>query len=140
MDDEDLEKVSTFINKHHVLSLATSDGKELSVCSLFYAYSKKYLSFVVASSDDTTHITHILQNSNIAGNILLETKTIGKIQGLQFRGEFTVLKNTELKKKYFKQFPHAIVMKPKLWQIKINYFKMTDNTLGFGKKIIWQET
>jgi len=28
-------------------------------------------------------------------------------------------------------------MNPKLWQIKVNYFKMTDNKLGFGKKLIW---
>ena len=45
----------------------------------------------------------------------------------------------ELKKLYFKAFPYAIAMNPALWQIKIDYFKMTDNKLGFGKKIIWQD-
>ncbi len=119
------------------MSLATSSDNELSVCSLFYTFSKEKTSFIVASSDDTLHINHIKQNKNIAGNILLETKIIGKIQGVQFRGEFLLLEDSELKKLYFKEFPHAIVMKPKLWQIKVNYFKMTDNTLGFGKKIIW---
>jgi uncharacterized protein YhbP (UPF0306 family) len=29
-------------------------------------------------------------------------------------------------------------MNPKLWQIKVEHFKLTDNTLGFGKKIIWK--
>ena len=134
----DLDKISSFLDEHHVLSLGTSDGSELSVCSLFYTFSKEKISFIVASSDDTLHINHINQNKNIAGNILLETKSIGKIQGVQFRGEFSILEDSELKKLYFKQFPHAIVMKPKLWQIKVDYFKMTDNRLGFGKKIIWQ--
>lgn len=133
----DLDKINNFINKHHVLSLATQDSKELSVCSLFYAFCKEENSFIVASSDDTTHIKHIKNNHKIAGNILLETKTIGKIQGLQFRGEFLELHDSKLKNLYFKVFPHAILMKPKLWKIKIDYFKMTDNTLGFGKKIIW---
>ena len=133
----DLKKIASFLQKHHVLSLATSSDNELSVCSLFYTFSKEKTSFIVASSDDTLHINHIKQNKNIAGNILLETKIIGKIQGVQFRGEFLLLEDSELKKLYFKEFPHAIVMKPKLWQIKVNYFKMTDNTLGFGKKIIW---
>ena len=133
----DLNKITSFLQKHHVLSLATSNDNELSVCSLFYTFSKERNSFIVASSDETLHINHIKQNKNIAVNIVLETKLIGKIQGVQFRGEFLLLEDSELKKLYFKAFPHAIVMKPKLWQIKVNYFKMTDNTLGFGKKLIW---
>jgi len=134
----DLEKISTFLAKHHVMSLATSVTDELSVCSLFYVWDEKKLSFVIASSDDTTHIKHIKQNQNIAGNIVLETKIVGKIQGVQFRGKFLDLQDDELKKLYFKAFPHARVMRPQLWQIKVDYFKMTDNCLGFGRKIIWQ--
>lgn len=134
----DLEKISSFIEEHHVMSLATAVDDELSVCSLFYAYDASILSFIVASSDETTHIQHIKKKSNIAGNILLETKSVGKIQGLQFRGEFLELKDRTLKAKYFKIFPYALALNPKLWQIKVNYFKMTDNRLGFGKKIIWQ--
>jgi len=136
--NKDLQKISSFLCKHHVMSLATSAFDELSVCSLFYAYDEKKLSFVVASSDDTTHMKHIKQNQNIAGNILLETKTVGIIQGVQFRGEFMELRDDELSKLYFKTFPHAMLMKPRLWQIKVSYFKMTDNRLGFGKKIIWE--
>ena len=86
---------------------------------------------------DTVHIKNVRKNNKIAGNILLETKTIGKIQGVQFRGEFTVLEDTDLKNLYFKSFPYALALNPRLWKIKVNYFKMTDNRLGFGKKIIW---
>ena len=138
--NKDLKRINSFLIKHHVMSLATSNANEISVCSLFYAFSLEKLSFIVASSEDTTHINHIKKNSKIAGNILLETKTIGKIQGVQFRGIFLDLNDTKLQKLYFKEFPHAKLMKPKLWQIQVNYFKMTDNLLGFGKKIIWQET
>jgi len=134
----DLKKIESFIEKHHALSLATSDGNELSVCSLFYAYSERC--FVVASSEDTTHIKHVMKNQKVAGNILLETKEVGKIQGLQFRGSFTTLEDKSLKKLYFKRFPYALVMNKKLWKIEVDYFKLTDNRLGFGKKIIWQET
>jgi len=134
-----LKKIEAFLREHHVMSLATTDFEELSVCSLFYAYSSGEKSFVVASSNETTHIKHIQNNVNVAGNILLETKAVGKIQGVQFRGECSVLHDVELKKLYFKHFPYAVALLPKLWQIKVSYFKMTDNTLGFGKKIIWQE-
>ena len=67
----------------------------------------------------------------------METKVVGKIEGVQFRGEFLPLEDDELKKLYFKNFPYALAMNPKLWQIKIDYFKLTDNTLGFGKKIVF---
>ena len=137
VNNKDLKKIAKFLDKHHVMSLATSNKDEISVCSLFYAYSLEKLTFIIASSDDTTHIKNIRKNKNIAGNIVLETKIVGKIQGVQFRGVFEILEDRELKKIYFKKFPHAKVMKPKLWQIKVNYFKMTDNRLGFGKKIIW---
>lgn len=135
----DLDKIETFLNKHHVLSLATSIADELSSCTLFYAFDKSKTSFVVASSDDTTHIKHILQNPSVAGTVVLETKTLGKIQGVQFRGKVSVLDEKNLESLYFRKFPLALPMSPKLWVIKVDYFKMTDNTLGFGKKIIWKE-
>lgn len=134
--DKKLKKIDSFLNEHHVMSLATMSDGELSACSLFYAFDLSTISFIVASADDTTHIKHINKNQNIAGNILLETKTVGKIQGVQFRGEFLPLEDDLLKKLYFKAFPYALAIKPKLWQIKVDYFKMTDNTLGFGKKLI----
>lgn len=133
-----LKKIEKFLSKHHVLSLATSDGDELSVCNLFYAYHKESVSFIVASSDDTTHISNILKYNQVAGSVVLETKIVGKIQGLQFRGEFVSLEDESFKKLYFKTFPYALAMNPKLWQIKIDYFKFTDNRLGFGKKLTWK--
>jgi uncharacterized protein len=136
---EKLDKIVSFIDKHHVMSLATATGDEVSACSLFYAYEKEKKCFVVASSDETLHIQQINQNPKVAGNIVLETKTVGKIQGLQFKGLFSALEDEDLKKIYFKAFPHAKMMKPKLWQIDVDYFKLTDNRLGFGKKIIWQK-
>lgn len=132
-----LQKIDTFLQKHHVLTLATTDKEELSACNLFYAFDAQKISFVVASSDETTHIKHILHNPKVAGTVVLETKIVGKIEGVQFRGELLPLDDDELKKLYFKSFPYALAMSPKLWQIKIDYFKLTDNTLGFGKKIIW---
>jgi len=137
--DENLKKIALFIEQHHVLSLATSYMDEISVCSLFYAYDAQSHSFVVASADVTTHIQHIAKNPRIAGNILLETKSVGKIQGLQFRGVFVVLEDSRLKKLYYKTFPYALALAPKLWQIQVDTFKLTDNRLGFGKKIIWQK-
>jgi len=137
---ESIKKIEIFLDRHHVMSLATSNDEELSVCNLFYVYNRESASFIVASSDNTTHIKNIKKNKLVAGSVVLETKTVGKIQGLQFRGEFLKLEDKSLKQLYFKAFPYALAMNPKLWQIKIKYFKLTDNTLGFGKKLIWEKS
>ncbi|MBD3824151.1 MAG: pyridoxamine 5'-phosphate oxidase family protein [Epsilonproteobacteria bacterium] len=137
---QDLQKISAFLAKHHVMSLATMSGDELSVCSLFYAYDKQTNTFIVASSDTTTHIAHIMQNPQVAGNIYLETKIVGKIQGVQFKGHFSHAKDDEAKRIYLTRFPYAAAMTPKLWRIEVESFKMTDNTLGFGKKLLWNKT
>ena len=133
---KNLDKIVSFLNEHHILSLATTNFRELNVCSLFYSYSREKNSFVIASSDTTAHIQDIFQNNKVSGNILLDTKVVGKIQGVQFKGICKVLEDDELKTLYFKTFPYALAMLPTLWQIEVKHFKMTDNRLGFGKKII----
>ncbi|QSZ42442.1 hypothetical protein GJV85_10085 [Sulfurimonas aquatica] len=134
---DSLFRIHSFIQEHHVMSLATFYEDEISSCSLFYVYDESSQSFVVASSMETTHILHINNNPKIAGNILLETKEIGNIQGVQFKGIFLELRDEKFKKEYFKRFPYAKALSPKLWKIEVNSFKMTDNRLGFAKKIIW---
>jgi len=135
--DTNLEKITNFIEEHHVFTLATAVENDVSACSLFYAYDKASNTFIVASSEDTQHMKNIKQNPKIAGNILLETKEVGKIQGLQFRGEFKEVQSAKLKALYFKSFPYALALAPKLWQIEVDFFKLTDNRLGFGRKLIW---
>ncbi len=134
---EDLNKIETFIAQHHVLNLATSNTQELRVCSLFYCYDKEAMGFVFASSEDTTHIKHIKQDSNVAGTIVLETNEVGKIQGLQFFGKVKHHATTKQQLCYFKTFPYAVALQPQLWFLQVEGFKLTDNRLGFGKKIIY---
>ena len=132
----DLERVVAFIQSHHVMSLATCYDEELSVCSLFYIYHEATNSFVVVSDEQTRHIHHIKNNQKIAGNILLETDEVNKIKGLQFHGLFLELEDSALEELYLQRFPYAKEHPAKFWQIHVKYFKLTDNSLGFGKKII----
>lgn len=130
-----IKPIETFLGKHHLLSLATS-GKRLWCASMFFAYDAEETAFIVASDQDTEHMGNVLQNVYVAGTVALETKAVGKIQGIQFYGEMTLCnKGSDI---YFKVFPFARVMNPTLWKIRLNEIKMTDNTLGFGKKLIWR--
>lgn len=129
-------KITAFILQHHLLTLATS-GERVWCCSMFYAYDPETISFIVASDETTEHMKNVAQNSYVSGTVALETKTVGKIQGIQYAGVMQSCPES-LKHLYFEAFPYARVMNPTLWRIRLDEMKMTDNTLGFGKKIMWK--
>jgi uncharacterized protein YhbP (UPF0306 family) len=71
----------------------------------------------------------------------LETKIIGKLQGIQFEGKIIVPDNelfTKIKTAYIKRFPFALLTNTKLWLLQLHTIKLIDNRLGFGKKIYWK--
>lgn len=127
-------KIEAFLRKHHLLTLATSRDNIPYCASCFYAFLEEPASFIIATDATTRHGREALENAQVAGTVALKTKIVGKIQGVQFTGVFKVANEVE-KKAYLKRFPYAIAMHPVLWSIKISYLKLTDNTLGFGKKL-----
>ncbi|MEA1916581.1 MAG: pyridoxamine 5'-phosphate oxidase family protein [Campylobacterota bacterium] len=133
------KKIVTFIGKHHLLSLATCSESKVDICSLFYAYNKKENYFVVASDEKTTHIKNIRKNSNISLSIALETKLVGKIQGLQIDAVINSSTCNNVKMLYLKTFPYSVAFDLTLWKIEPLHVKFTDNTLGFGKKLYWKK-
>jgi hypothetical protein len=65
---------------------------------------------------------------------------VGRIRGAQFTGTITEPEGDELaraRKIYLRRFPYAALADLHLWVIILDYIKLTDNRLGFGKKIIW---
>ncbi len=136
------KKIIDFIKEHHVLTLATSvDGKPY-VSNCFYIYLPEENMLVCTSDKTTKHIKDVEQNSSVGVSIVLETKTVGKIQGLQINGTMIEAKDNLLKKckkRYLLKYPYAVLKLTTMWTIKISFAKLTDNRLGFGKKIIWKE-
>ncbi len=130
------EKIGRFIEKHHLLSLATF-RESLWCCSAFYAFDKESGAFIIASDERTLHIQNAKMDKRVAGTIAQETKVVGKIQGVQFTGEIFFVEDEAQRALYLKRFPYALAMNPTLWKIELDGIKMTDNTLGFGKKLIW---
>jgi uncharacterized protein YhbP (UPF0306 family) len=134
-------KVITFLKKHHVLTLATVSGDQPWTANCFYAFMEDQMSFVFTSGYETRHIQEVLASPKVAGNVVLETGIIGKIQGIQFSGMLELAEAEAFEKAssaYLKRFPFAALMDTTLWILPIDYLKMTDNRLGFGKKLVWE--
>lgn len=132
-------KIFKFLDEHHVLNLATCRDNKPYCANCFYAFDKENFRFIIASDTKTNHIREALQNPQISGTIYLETKEIGKIQGLQFTGNLKSPTKEE-KTLYFKTYPYALAMRPKLWSLHVEYLKFTDNRLGFGGKLEYNLT
>lgn len=134
------EKIIKFINKHHVLTLATSVDNRPWCANCFYVYLENEQSLVFTSDDETQHAQEALINPHVSGSIVLETDIVGKIRGIQFAGEMYKPEeelHKKAKQKYLKRFPYASIMKTNLWVVRLDRIKLTDNRLGFGKKLNW---
>ena len=132
------ERIKKFIKRHFVLTLATTDGEGMPyVANCFYAYDKERNLFIVTSDTETRHGSHMVANPIVALSVVLETRIVGRIEGLQAcavaeRGD------DKARSCYIKRFPYAAVAPLSLWMLRPTMMKLTDNTLGFGKKLIWQ--
>lgn len=136
-------KIVSFIERHHVMTLSTVAGGSPYCSNIFYSWLNDSKCFVFASSQLTRHGKDAITNSSVAGSIVLESKVIGKLQGLQLQGEMYLCSTIKsdlaksAKRSYLKRFPYAVAMSDlELWILKPTFLKYTDNTLGFGKKLI----
>lgn len=137
------KRIVAFIREHHVLTLATCFEEEVYCSNMFYVYLEEENCFIFTSDRDTKHTSDISHNLFVAGSVVLETETIGKIQGLQFQGmafEATGDLKKKAKKAYLKRFPYAVLSTTPLWAIEMTFAKFTNNMLGFGKKLIWKKS
>ncbi len=126
-----------------MLTLATSLNDQPWCANCFYAYLEEEAAFVFTSDYDTRHIRETLKNNRVAGSIVLETSIVNKIQGVQFTGVLQLPVNEMIARSrhaYLKRFPFAALMDTTLWILYADHIKLTDNRLGFGKKLIWERT
>jgi uncharacterized protein len=135
-------RIIRFFKKHHVLTVATAVNNEPWCANCFYVYLEDINALVFTTDTETRHGKEFLINPEVAGSIVLETFVIGKIRGIQFRGTVSEPQDDVLEKAksaYLKRFPVAMLMETRLWIVELSYIKMTDNRLGFGKKLIWSK-
>jgi uncharacterized protein YhbP (UPF0306 family) len=133
-------RIIKFFRKHHVLTIATTVDNGPWCANCFYVYLEEENALVFTTDIDTRHGKEFIKNPNVAGSVVLETMVIGKIRGVQFQGIVSEPEGELLSKAkwaYLKKFPPAALMDTHLWIVRLTLIKMTDNRLGFGKKLLW---
>lgn len=141
METDNLDRIAAFIRRHHVLTLATARDGQPWCSNMFYAWVPEARCLVFTSDGDTRHICEAVADSRVAASIVLETRIVGRVQGLQIEGTLTPAAGSPMasraRKSYLKRFPYAAAAELKLWMLTPSMMKLTDNTLGFGKKLVW---
>lgn len=136
------KSIVRFFRKHHVLTIATCVENEPWCANCFYVYLEEENALVFTTDAATRHGREFLLNSLVAGSVVLETMVVGRIRGIQFQGLVSEPAGALLslaENAYLKRFPVAALMETKLWVVRLTLIKMTDNRLGFGKKLLWEE-
>jgi uncharacterized protein len=138
-------RILRFITRHHVLTLAVSKDNLPYCAHCFYCYMPEQNRFVFTSDPETRHIRD-LENAGsgrVAAGIALETRIVGKIRGLQLTGRMFVPEGNDLpvaRRAYLAKFPIARLAKLHLWVLEPDLLKLTDNRLGFGTKLVWENS
>ena len=130
-----------FLCEQNCASICCIDEEGRPYCfSCFYVFNSKQALIYFKSSVNSHHAGLMKKNPFIAGTVLPDKLNTLAIKGIQFEG---IVLDTELPEvnrglnDYFKKYPMALAMPGQIWALQIDRIKMTDNTLGFGKKIIW---
>lgn len=140
IQSEDQQRIMRFLNKQHVLTLCASNGSEMWSANCFYVFCAERMALWLMTEPHTRHGELMQQNAVVVGTIAQQTRVIALIKGVQYCGVISQLNGDDemmARAHYCKRFAVAILMKTPVWEISLQEIKMTDNTLGFGKKLHW---
>ncbi len=133
--------ISSYLAHNRVLTLASSDDGQPYCAHCFYAYDATNQQLIFMSDSDTRHIHEVKANVLVAGTISTNVITVARLKGIQFTGTFVTpdkAMEEEFSQLYYARFPFARTHQSEIWAIRLDYIKMTDNTLGFGTKLSWK--
>ncbi len=135
------ENITQFLQTQTCATICCMDEDNAPYCfSCFYAFNDYHGLLYFKSSADSNHSLMLKKNPFIAGTVLPDKLNKIIVKGIQFEG--VVLDGADPLMEqalghYLRRHPIAMAIPGEIWGIQINHIKMTDSTLGFGKKIAW---
>lgn len=135
------KSIAQFIEKQKSCTLCCVDEAGKPYCfSCFYVFNAEHGLLYFKSSPNSKHCGIIKNSPFVAGTILPDKLNVLVIKGIQFEGivlpsnHFLIEQASSF---YHRKNPAAMAISGDIWIVKIENIKMTDSTLGFGKKITW---
>ncbi|MBI2729545.1 MAG: pyridoxamine 5'-phosphate oxidase family protein [Sphingobacteriales bacterium] len=133
--------ITQFIQKQTCATVCCVDEQGKPYCfNCFYVFNSEEGLLYFKSSPQSHHSALMKKKSFISGTILPDKLHALLVKGVQFEA-IALNEDHPLSKPasayYHKKHPLALAMPGETWTLQISRIKMTDRTLGFGKKITW---
>ncbi len=136
------ENISRYLSQQTCATIGCTDEQGMPYCfNCYYAFNEEEGLLYFKSSEDAYHMQLMKQNHRVAGTILPDKLSKLVIKGVQLQGELLDTENPLAHKAammYHQKHPLSLAVPGKVWTIRFNALKMTDSTLGIGKKICWR--
>lgn len=135
------ESIIAFLQKQTCATICCVDAEGRPHCfNCFYAFHPEQGMLYFKSSPSSLHSQLINKKPFVAGTVIPDKLNKLVVKGIQFEGEL-LLEHHPLSLKagdyYHKKHPLSLAMSGQIWAIRINFIKMTDSSVVFGKKTIW---
>lgn len=137
---DDLQVISQFLQKQHVLTLCAAHAGEMWCANCFYVFDGQQMALYLMTERHTRHSELMQHNPRVVGTIATQARSVALIKGVQYCGDIKLLSDEAdnlARQRYCKRFPIATLASAPIWQLDLQEIKMTNNTLGFGKKLYW---
>ncbi len=135
------EIIVSFLSKQTCATLCSADEEGKPWCfTCFYVFNPLLGLLYYKSGAATRHSALLKNNPVVAGTILPDKLNTLLIKGVQFEGAVVEAGHPDAVNaaaQYYKKNPMAMAMPGEIWTVQLHSIKMTDSTLGFGKKIQW---
>jgi uncharacterized protein YhbP (UPF0306 family) len=136
------EKITRFILNQTCAGICCVDETGSPYCfSCFYAFNSDQGLLFFKSPSSARHSSILTNNPLAAGTIQPDKLNKLIVKGIQFEGVLLPENNPACKiavAAYYRKFPMAFAIPGEIRTIRIHTIKMTDSTIGFGKKIHWK--
>lgn len=142
MKDKDSTSIRNFISVNKIAAICCTDGNIPYCFHCFYVFDPDNYLLFFKSSAETWHSKLLSENAAVAGSILPQKIEFLALKGIQFTG--TVLYSgipDQIKPEvfYHKRLPLGLTKPGHVFCIQLESIKMTDNSLVFGKKFLWNK-
>ena len=104
---ETLTAISRWLAKQHVVTWCVQQEGELWCANAFYLFDAQKVAFYILTEEKTRHAQVSRPQAAVAGTVNGQPNTVARM------------------------------LSAPVWEIRLDEIKFTDNTLGFGKKMIW---
>jgi uncharacterized protein YhbP (UPF0306 family) len=137
------ENIIEFLQQQTCATICCVDEQQKPWCfSCYYAFNLEEGLLYFKSSATSHHSGLMKNNPLIAGTILPDKLNKVTVKGLQFEGVVLDAKHPLVAQalgNYLRKHPIALAIPGEIWVIQMSHIKMTDSTLGFGKKLTWNK-